>query len=445
MEYSVKIFFKFNIPNGIERRNKMWAEKSNFYHLYPLGLCSTQEKNCFDGNVQHNLFKIEEQIEHIKNLGINAIYFGPLFESTAHGYDTADYYKIDARLGDSKDFTNLGKKLHQNGIKYIVDGVFNHVGRDFWAFKDVQQNRQNSIYCDWFFLDWNSNNAYNDGFSYIDWEGCNDLVKLNLKNYYVKEHLFNAIKYWVETFDIDGLRLDVAYCLDEDFMKELHNFAKSLKPDFWLLGEAVHGDYNNIANPEMLDSVTNYECYKGLYSSFNDKNMFEIAHSVKRQENLYQGKHLYSFLDNHDVSRIASSLNDKNNLKFVYSLMFTLPGVPSIYYQSEFGIEGQKSNGDKCLRPQSEYFDYNDLTNHIKNLCKINSETDLFSYGKYEEISLKNEFYCFARKLNNQKAVCAVNISDKEEYVNYEGLELKLPPKSEQIFINENCVSFEKV
>lgn len=423
----------------------MWAEESNFYHIYPLGLCSEQESNSFDGNIQHNLFKVKEQIEHIKNLGMNAIYFGPLFESSAHGYDTADYYKIDSRLGNNEDFKNLGQVLHKNGIKYIVDGVFNHVGRNFWAFKDVQQNKQNSIYCDWFFLDWDKNNSYNDGFSYLDWEGCDDLVKLNLKNYYVKEHLFSAIKYWVENFDIDGLRLDVAYCLDSDFMKELHNFAKSLKPDFWLLGEAVHGDYNNIANPEMLDSVTNYECYKGLYSSFNDKNMFEIAHSVKRQEDLYKGKHLYSFLDNHDVSRIASSLKDKNNLKFVYSLMFALPGVPSIYYQSEFGVEGQKSHGDKCLRPKSKYFDYNDLTNHIKNLCKINSETKLFSYGQYEEIKLKNEFYCFARKLNGQKAICAVNISENEEYVNYEGLELRLPPKSEQIFINENCVSFEKI
>lgn len=422
----------------------MWAEESNFYHIYPLGLCASSERNCFDGSINNNLYKIEEQIEHLKNLGINAIYFGPLFESSAHGYDTADYYKIDSRLGSNENFERLGKKLHENGIKYVVDGVFNHVGRDFWAFKDIKANKKSSNYCDWFFINWNCNNRYNDGFSYQDWEGCDDLVKLNLKNPYVKEHLFNAVKFWIEKFDIDGLRLDVAYCLDKDFMKELHNFTKNLKNDFWLLGEAVHGDYNSLANPEMLDSVTNYECYKGLYSSFNDKNMFEIAHSVKRQENLYKGKHLYSFLDNHDVSRIASSLKDKRDLKLVYSLMFVLPGVPSIYYQSEFGIEGAKSDGDKALRPKTRYMDYSDLTNHIKNLCELNKKYKSFSYGQYEEIKLTNEFFCFARNLNEENTICAINISDKEEHLNYQGLEITLPPKSEQIYINNTCVSFER-
>ena len=422
----------------------MWAEESNFYHIYPLGLCASSERNNFDGSINNSLYKIEEQIEHLKNLGINAIYFGPLFESSAHGYDTADYYKIDSRLGSNENFERLGKKLHENGIKYVVDGVFNHVGRDFWAFKDIKANKKSSNYCDWFFINWNCNNRYNDGFSYQDWEGCDDLVKLNLKNPYVKEHLFNAVKFWIEKFDIDGLRLDVAYCLDKDFMKELHNFTKNLKNDFWLLGEAVHGDYNSLANPEMLDSVTNYECYKGLYSSFNDKNMFEIAHSVKRQENLYKGKHLYSFLDNHDVSRIASSLKDKRDLKLVYSLMFVLPGVPSIYYQSEFGIEGAKSDGDKALRPKTRYMDYSDLTNHIKNLCELNKKYKSFSYGQYEEIKLTNEFFCFARNLNEENTICAINISDKEEHLNYQGLEITLPPKSEQIYINNTCVSFER-
>ncbi len=419
----------------------MWAEESNFYHIYPLGLCGAQDKNRFNGEVQHNLYKIEEQVEHLKNLGINAIYFGPIFESTEHGYDTADYYKIDSRLGTNEEFKELCLKLHNNGIKIVIDGVFNHVGRDFWAFKDVQINKEKSQYYDWFYIDFGSNSSYNDSFSYQDWEGCNDLVKLNLKNSKVREHILYAVKYWVETFDIDGLRLDVAYCLDEDFIRELHTFSKILKQDFWLLGEAVHGDYNRLVNSEMLDSVTNYECYKGMYSSFNDKNMFEIAHSVKRQETLYNGKRLYSFLDNHDVSRIASSLNNKKWLKLVYSLMFTLPGVPSIYYQSEFGIEGTKSQGDKALRPSSKFFDYGDLTNHIKNLCDLNKRFKAFIYGQYEEIKLKNEFFCFARKLNDESAVCAINISNQPEQISYNGLEAVIPPNCERIFVNNQCVS----
>ena len=156
----------------------MWAEESNFYHIYPLGLCSANAKNRFNGEIKHNLYKIEEQIEHLKTLGISAVYFGPIFESSVHGYDTADYYKIDSRLGTNDDFRELCLKLHNNGIKIVVDGVFNHVGRDFWAFKDVKINKNNSQYCDWFYIDFSLNNSYNDGFSYQDWEGCNDLVKI---------------------------------------------------------------------------------------------------------------------------------------------------------------------------------------------------------------------------------------------------------------------------
>lgn len=422
----------------------MWAEESNFYHIYPLGFCGAKDYNSFEGNIEHNLYKVENQIEHLKNMRIDAVYFGPLFESTKHGYDTADYYKIDSRLGTNDEFAELCKNLHYNGMRIVLDGVFNHVGRDFWAFQDVRQNKGHSSYVDWFYIKWDCNDSYNDGFQYQDWEGCNDLVKLNLKNNYVKEHIFNAIRFWIEKFDIDGLRLDVAYCLDKDFLKELHNFTKSLKLDFWLLGEVIHGDYSQYLNDNMLDSITNYECFKGLYSSFNDKNMFEIAHSIKRQNTLYKGKHLYSFLDNHDVSRISTNLKDKRDLKLIYSMLFTMSGIPSIYYQSEFGIDGDKNDGDKALRPQEKFIKYNDLTNHIKNLCEINKRFKVFSYGEYEEVKLENEFYCFARRLNEEKALCCFNVSDKEKNFNYDGLQICLPPKSEQIFVNNNCVSFEK-
>ncbi len=422
----------------------MWAEESNFYHIYPLGFCGAKDYNSFEGNIEHNLYKVENQIEHLKNMRIDAVYFGPLFESTKHGYDTADYYKIDSRLGTNDEFAELCKNLHYNGMRIVLDGVFNHVGRDFWAFQDVRQNKGHSSYVDWFYIKWDCNDSYNDGFQYQDWEGCNDLVKLNLKNNYVKEHIFNAIRFWIEKFDIDGLRLDVAYCLDKDFLKELHNFTKSLKLDFWLLGEVIHGDYSQYLNDNMLDSITNYECFKGLYSSFYYKNMFEIAHSIKRQNTLYKGKHLYSFLDNHDVSRISTNLKDKRDLKLIYSMLFTMSGIPSIYYQSEFGIDGDKNDGDKALRPQEKFIKYNDLTNHIKNLCEINKRFKVFSYGEYEEVKLENEFYCFARRLNEEKALCCFNVSDKEKNFNYDGLQICLPPKSEQIFVNNNCVSFEK-
>lgn len=437
-------FFTHNIPNGIERRKVMWADERIFYHIYPLGFCGAPEKNKFDGSIQNEIYKISEQIEHIKNLGANAIYLGPIFESTAHGYDTADYYKIDARLGSSDDFADVCKKLHENDIKIVLDGVFNHVGRDFWAFKDVQNKKGYSMYADWFYINWGGNNCYNDGFSYDNWEGCNDLIKLNLKNPYVKEHIFNAIRFWVEKFDIDGLRLDVAYCLDKDFLCELRHFCKYLKHDFWLMGETLHGDYNQWMNPDMLDSVTNYECYKGLYSSFNSKNLFEIAHSISRQERLYAGKHMYTFIDNHDVSRIATNMSDKRDLKLIYTLLFAMPGVPSIYYDSEFGIQGDKKHGDKTLRPACTFHEYTDLTHHVKNLCNIYHQHKAFCYGTYKELLLENETFCFMRELNEECLICAINISDFSKKVNCLGMQLEMPPKSAAIYVNGECLSFER-
>ena len=291
----------------------MWAFESIFYQIYPFGFCDAPKQN--DGICVSRIKKVEEWIGHFKKLNINAIYFSPVFESDAHGYDTRDYTKIDCRLGENGDFVCLCNKLHDNGIKVVLDGVFNHVGRGFWAFRDVLEKREGSLYRDWFFINFGGNNSYNDGLWYEGWEGHYELVKLNLRNPDVVNYLLNCVKGWVNEFDIDGLRLDVAYCLDRDFLCKLRNFCDRLKEDFVLIGEMLHGDYNQVVNERMLHSCTNYECYKGLYSSFNSYNMFEIIHSLLRQfgpENwtLYKNKHLLCFVDNHDVTRIASMLEN---------------------------------------------------------------------------------------------------------------------------------------
>lgn len=292
----------------------MWAYESVFYQIYPLGFCGAPPQN--DGITVNRIAKVLDWADHLEKLGITAVYFSPVFQSDAHGYDTRDYFQIDCRLGTNEDFAAVCKELHKRNIKVVLDGVFNHVGRGFWAFQDVLKNREASPYKDWFRIDFGGNSCYNDGLWYEGWEGHYELVKLNLWNDAVVNHLFDAIRSWVEQFDIDGLRLDVAYCLDKEFLKKLRRFCNDLKPDFFLLGELLHGDYNQWVNEEMLHSATNYECYKGLYSAFNSMNLFEICHSLARQfgpENwtLYKGKHLLTFVDNHDVTRIASMLQNR--------------------------------------------------------------------------------------------------------------------------------------
>lgn len=405
-----------------------WIRESIFYQFYPLGFCGVLEPSRVYEE-ENRLTKIEKWIPHLKEMSVNAIYFAPIFESSYHGYDTKDYYKVDKRLGSNENFKTLCEKLHENNIKIILDGVFNHVGREFWAFKDVQKNGIKSRYCNWFQnLNFDSSSPMGDEFNYQSWNGCYDLVKLNLKNQEVLDHLLHAVGAWIDEFDIDGLRLDAADSIDFEFFKVLKKFTENKKDDFWLMGEVIHGDYTIWANPESLDSVTNYECYKGNYSSHNDKNYFEIAHSLNRlfgSGGIYKELCLYNFADNHDVNRVASILKSPEYIYNVYTLLYTMPGVPSIYYGSEYGVKGIKGNGtDLPLRPELELGEISEANNKlfslIKKLGKIRCESGALKYGDYEQVIVKNEQFIFTRTSKDEKIYIILNLSDKEIHLDFE-------------------------
>lgn len=394
----------------------MWAYESVFYQIYPLGFCGAPFEN--DGVLEHRIRKVEEWIPHMKKLGINAVYFSPVFESDTHGYNTRDYKKLDVRLGTNEDFKQVCEKLHENGIRVVLDGVFNHVGRGFYQFQDVIRNRENSPYLNWFHINLGGNSGYNDGLWYEGWEGNYDLVKLNLQNEEVVQHIFDAVRYWVEEFQIDGLRLDVAYCLDENFVRRLRSFTDGLKEDFYLLGEMLHGDYNRMVNDTMLHSATNYECYKGLYSSFNSMNLFEIVHSLLRQfgpENwtLYKGKHMLSFVDNHDVTRVASILNNEKHLPLIYALCFGMPGIPCVYYGSEWGAKAEKSQGDPALRACFEAPVFNELSEWISRLAAAKKQSKALNYGDFRSVVLTNRQCIFERKTEGERVLVAINADDQ--------------------------------
>lgn len=394
----------------------MWAYNGIFYQIYPIGFCGAPTAN--DGVVVPRILKLKEWSSYLESLGISSILLNPIFESDNHGYDTRDFKKIDCRLGTNADFAEVCQDLHAHHVKIVLDGVFNHVGRGFWAFKDVLEKKWDSPYKDWFCINFDGNSCYNDGFWYEGWEGHFELVKLNLANPAVVDYLLDCIKGWVEEFDIDGLRLDVAYSLDRNFMKRLRSFCSELKPDFALIGEVLFGDYNLIVNDEMLHSCTNYECYKGIFSSFNSMNLFEIAHSLNRQYGpeqwcLYRGKHLMSFVDNHDVTRIASILTNKNHLPLAYGLLLGMPGVPCIYYGSEWGEEGVKApDNDYALRPCFDEPKPNDLTEFIKKLICIRTASDALCNGSYHNVMIMNHQLIFERKTDKERILVAINASD---------------------------------
>ena len=396
----------------------MWAYESVFYQIYPLGFCGAPFEN--DGVEQSRILKVLDWIPHMKQLGVNAIYFSPVFESDTHGYNTRDYKKIDCRLGTNADFKKVCEALHENGFKVVLDGVFNHVGRGFYQFQDVIKNREGSPYLNWFHINLGGNSNYNDGLWYEGWEGNYDLVKLNLRNEEVVRHILDSVNTWIEEFDIDGLRLDVAYCLDHGFVRRLRSFADSKKADFYLLGEMLHGDYNQMVNDAMLHSATNYECYKGLYSSFNSMNMFEINHSLLRQfgpENwtLYKGKHMLSFVDNHDVTRVASILSNEKHLPLIYALYFGMPGIPCVYYGSEWGAKADKSQGDPALRACFEKPEFNELSAFIAKLAEAKKQSEALNYGEFRSVVLTNKQCIFERKSANERVMVAIN-ADSESY-----------------------------
>jgi glycosidase len=390
------------------------------YQIYPLGFCGAPKEN--DHQESHRILKVIDWIPHFKKLGITAVLFNPVFESDRHGYDTDDFSRIDCRLGTNEDFRNVCDALHDANIKIILDGVFNHVGRGFGYFQDVIKNRWDSPYKDWFNCNFDDTNGP-DGFWYEGWEGHQELVKLNLQNPVVKNFLLERVNQWIAEFGIDGLRLDVAYMVDRTFMHELCDTIRGYDPEFFFLGEMIGGDYNTLMNDSLLDSVTNYECRKGLYSSMNTHNLFEIGYSLNRQFGndqwaLYQGKHLLSFVDNHDVNRLASELENQKDLPLTYALMYAMPGIPCLYYGSEWGIKGKRTDwSDDALRPCLKKPEWNPLCDLLAAMDEIRTHYSIFTNGDYKQIYLQNESMVFRRRNENGQLTFAINISDQPVHI----------------------------
>ena len=405
-----------------------WYDEAIFYHIYPLGLTGAPKENSY-GEPEHRLNTLLPWISHIKAIGCNAIYIGPLFESVGHGYETTDYKKLDSRLGTNEDLTNFVAECHKQGVRVILDGVFNHTGRDFFAFQDIKRNRENSPYKDWYCnVNFWGNNSFNDGFSYENWGGFDLLAKLNQHNPAVKEYICDVIRFWVKEYDIDGLRLDAADVMDFEYMKTLRGVANEVKQDFWLMGEVIHGNYSRWANEGTLHSVTNYMLHKALFSGHNDHNYFEVAHTIQYVNNMIRnGLNLYTFVDNHDVERIYTKLNNKAHFVPVHVMLYTLPGIPSLYYGSEFGIEGRKERGsDESLRPALNYEDYKDAINTnpctqvIAALGKVRQNTKALCYGEYKQLELQTTHFAYARILDGKSVIATVNNCDNEVHMNLE-------------------------
>ena len=393
-----------------------WYEKAIFYHIYPLGCLGAPVENDRSSGVNPRLAQLGTWIPYLQQLGVTALYLGPLFESGTHGYDTIDYYTVDRRLGTNDDLKRFVVQCHDAGIRVVLDAVFNHVGRGHPAFEDLRTHGWNSHYRSWFFTDFGRQSSYGDRFWYEGWNGHYNLVKLNLREPRVEAYLHEVVRFWIHEFAIDGLRFDAADAMDKQFFNGMRRCCKEVKDDFWLMGEVIHGNYREWASPERCDSVTNYE---GLWSSHNDRNYFEIAYSINRQYGeggIYRGIPLYNFADNHDVDRVASQLNDPAHLFPLYLLLFTMPGVPSLYYGSEWGMTGKKdTRSDLPLRPYIAIETARDearkspLFKVIRTLIAIRKSLAPLRRGDYATLLTDSEQYCFMRRSADETVVVGVN------------------------------------
>lgn len=391
-----------------------------FYHLYPLGAFGAPRENAGTSCPEPRIERLADWIPAMKALGADYVYLGPVFESESHGYDTVDYLTIDRRLGTNADLKRVVSVLRENGIAVVLDAVFNHVGRRHPIVQDVAARGSSSPYARWI-AGYAPDRPGRGGlpFPYEGWNGHYNLVRLDTANPEVREYLLGVALFWIKEFGISGLRLDAADCLDRGFIRLLGDRCRSADSSFYLLGEAVHGDlYAPLLETGGLDSVTNYEAWKGLWSSYNDRNYFEIAWTLNRlfgDGGLIRGRFPYNFADNHDVDRVASLLRDPAGLYPLYALLFSMPGLPSLYYGSEYALRGKKAPGDDGpLRPELsplglEATGNNDLARAIGRFSEARRRSPALRRGTYRTLATESEGIAFARSFEGETVVAAIN------------------------------------
>jgi cyclomaltodextrinase / maltogenic alpha-amylase / neopullulanase len=329
-----------------------WIRHALWWQVYPLGFTGA-EKTALpdDAAAVPRLRQVEAWLPHLLELGCNGLALGPVFASETHGYDTVDHFTVDRRLGTDDDLQHLLDACHSHGIRVLLDGVFNHVGRGFPRFRQLLDQGPDSPAAAWFHV--NPDPGAPDGFGYRDFEGHRGLVTLNHDDDEVADHVVRVMTHWCDR-GVDAWRLDAAYAVPPAFWRRVLPQVRDAHPDVWVVGEVIHGDYAGYVEASGIDSVTQYELWKAVWSSLNDRNLFELAHAMRRHAEMVRSFLPQTFVGNHDVTRIASRLTDPRHVPLALALLFTLPGIPTVYYGDELGLEGVKEDregGDDAVRP----------------------------------------------------------------------------------------------
>jgi cyclomaltodextrinase len=328
-----------------------------WWQVYPLGFVGAWPRVGADAAPTggHRLRRLESWLDYAVELGASGLLLGPVFAATTHGYDTVDHFRIDPRLGDDSDFDALVTAAHDRGLRVLLDGVFNHVGHDHPAFQAVLQQGPSAPTASWFRLTW-PDGEWRPGVEpqYETFEGHGSLPALNHLEPAVADYVADAMTHWLRR-GVDGWRLDAAYAVPTKFWAMVLERARAAFPEAYFFGEVIHGDYGGFVQKSTMDSVTQYELWKAIWSALNSANFFELSWTLERHNQALATFVPQTFLGNHDVTRIASKLTDERNMPLALAILLTLGGTPSVYYGDEQAFHGVKENrpgGDDLVRPE---------------------------------------------------------------------------------------------
>ncbi|MBI4941906.1 MAG: alpha-amylase family protein [Actinobacteria bacterium] len=334
-----------------------WVRHAIWWQVATLGFVGAEPTALAAGEpVRHRLGHLVAWLDHLVELGASGLLLGPVFASSSHGYDTTDLLAVDPRLGDDADFDTLVREAHARGVRVLLDGVFNHVGSEHPMFRAALADGPGSAAAQWFHLFWPDDGTPvgPDGPEYAHFEGHRTLVTLDHASPAVRDHVVEVMCHWLDR-GADGWRLDAAYAVPNDFWAAVLPRVRERHPDAYVVGEVIHGDYPSFVTEGGLDSVTEYELWKAVWSSLNDRNFHELAWTLGRHDTLLDTFVPLTFVGNHDVTRIASKLDDPRHLPHTVAALMTLAGTPSVYYGDEYALRAVKEDragGDDAVRPE---------------------------------------------------------------------------------------------
>ncbi len=429
-----------------------WVKNAVFYQIFPDRFAwsrrvekpgnfetwdSAPTVNGFKGG---DLLGVAEKLDYLEDLGVNAIYFNPIFQSASnHRYHTHDYFQVDPLLGGNKAFKELLTEAHKRGIRVVLDGVFNHSSRGFFQFNHILEVGPKSPYLDWFFVRGFPLHAYEGTPNYDCWWSLPGLPKFNTDNPQVRKYIFNVARYWLEQ-GIDGWRLDVPFEIDDDdFWREFREVVKTANPDAYIVGE-IPTEAQRWMQGDMFDAVMNYQLTHACLAFFGGGRMdralaegmlgldvpeaMDAAQFARRSQELlsiYPQEFAYAqlnLLDSHDMPRFLSLVSeDTQHLYLAYLFMMTYPGAPCIYYGDEIGLTGGVDPMCRKAFPWDESAWNTNLRDKIRDLTLLRHAMPVLRTGAYLPLLSRGSLLVYARKDSEDVVIVAINLDNSPQTI----------------------------